>query len=272
MIETGNQLKGYIQRETNNLNINSNYGYNYYFTRAFLENLYNNIKMKLVLKGSYAQFVRLEKINRPLTDIDIITFDRIENAKQEIDNIINNTSNIKFKIINQFTTTNATLNYKILCDFDGKTGRISLDLKREEVLDYSQAKMPILFSKDQPFNTKSISIEEHLASKLYVILLHLKLHTVLAREFRRLKDFFDIHTILGSSNIDEYKVISILKRKIKQDEFLRDYELDGPLFKKDFIEENKSNWENDKKKYQFLNDTTIDEAVDVTNEFINKRR
>ena len=275
MIENGNQLKGYIQRETNKYKINSNYGYNYYFTRAFLEKLYNNISMKLVLKGSYSQFIRLGKIERPLTDIDIITFNRIEEAKEQIDKIIinnNNDDDIKFKIINQFTTTNATLNYKILCDFDGKTGRISIDLKREEQLDYSASSVPLLFAEDKNFNTQSISIEERLASKLYVVLLHLKLYTILSREFRRLKDFFDIHTILGSSKIDEYKVFEILERKIKQDEFLRDYDLQGPLFKHSFIETNKNNWEIDKKKYQFLTPTTINEAIDVTNDFISKKR
>lgn len=274
MIETGNQLKGYIQRETNKCKINSNYGYNYFFTRAFIEKIYHNISMKLVLKGSYSQFIRLGKIERPLTDIDIITYNRIEDAKEQIDDIINNNdnSNIKFKILNQFTTTNATLNYKILCDFDGKTGRISLDLKREEILDYSPAPMPLLFTKDKTFITQSISIEEHLASKLYIVLLHMKLYTVLSRNFRRLKDFFDIHTILGSGNIDEHKVFEILEKRIKEDEFLRDYELQRPLFKQSFIEDNKNNWEIDKKKYQFLTPTTFNDAVEVTNDFIKKKR
>lgn len=274
MIETGNQLKGYIQRETNKYKINSNYGYNYFFTRAFIEKIYHNISMKLVLKGSYSQFIRLGKIERPLTDMDIITYNRIEDAKEQIDDIINNNdnSNIKFKILNQFTTTNATLNYKILCDFDGKTGRISLDLKREEILDYSPAPMPLLFTKDKTFITQSISIEEHLASKLYIVLLHMKLYTVLSRNFRRLKDFFDIHTILGSGNIDEHKVFEILEKRIKEDEFLRDYELQGPLFKQSFIEDNKNNWEIDKKKYQFLTPTTFNDAVEVTNDFIKKKR
>lgn len=272
MIETGNQLKGYIQRESKKVNFSSNYAYNYYFTRSFLEKLYNNDKMKLVLKGSYSQFVRLGELYRPLTDIDIITFGKIEDAKDQIDEVINQNNDIKFKIINTFTTTNATLNYKILCDFDGKTGRISMDLKREEVLDYSDAKMPLLFSKDKTFDTQAISIEEHLASKLYVVLLHLKLYSVLSREFRRFKDFFDIHTILGTANIDEYKVMEILERKIRQDEFLRDYELDGPLFKTSFVQNNQNNWDKDKKDLQFLSDTNFEDAVDLTNEFISRRR
>ncbi len=272
MFETGNQLKGYIQREVKEHGINSNYAYNYYFTRAFLEKIYNKEKMKLVLKGSYSQFVGLGKIARPLTDIDIVTFGKMEDAKEQIDDILhNNNDSIKFKILNQFTTTNATLNYKILCDFDGKTGRISLDLKREEVFDFNEAPMPQLFSKDNIFETKSASIEEHLAGKLYVVLLHLKLYSVLSRDFRRFKDFYDIHTILGSASIDEKKVMEILQRKIKQDEFLRDYELQGPLFSSEFIAENKQEWEKDKNKYQFLTDTSFEDAVNVTNEFISKK-
>lgn len=272
MFETGNQLKAYIQREIKNQGFNSNYGYNYYFTRAFLEKIYNCTQMKLILKGGYSQFIRLGKITRPITDIDIVTFEKIEHAKDTIDEIIYGSKRIKFKVVNYFTTTNATINYKILCDFDGKTGRISLDLKREKGLDFSQAQMPNLFTNDKSFQTLSISIEEHLASKLYVILLHLKLNNVLAKEYRRFKDFFDVHTILGSAIIDEKKVMEILQIKIKQDEFLKDYELNKPLFKSDFIEQNKVKWEIDKNNYQFLNNTSFEEAVTVTNNFISRKK
>ncbi|NLC48233.1 MAG: nucleotidyl transferase AbiEii/AbiGii toxin family protein, partial [Tenericutes bacterium] len=264
-------LKGYIQREIKNYNISSNCGYNYYFNRVFLEKLYSKEKMKLVLKGSFSQFARLGKIERPLTDIDIITFGKIQDAKEHIDEVLKSDGLVKFRILNNFTTTNATLNYKILCDFDGKTGRISVDLKREEMPYYSDATMPVLFSEDKEFKTIATSIEEHLASKLYVVLLHLKLSNVLSRDFRRFKDFFDIHTILGSAVIDEKKVMKILKKKIKQDEFLRDYDLYGPLFQNNFIEDNKNNWEADKNKYQFLTDTTFEEAVETTNDLISKR-
>lgn len=37
--ERGTQLKGYMQRETKEHNISSNYGYTYYFCRKFLERL-----------------------------------------------------------------------------------------------------------------------------------------------------------------------------------------------------------------------------------------
>ncbi|MDD2208033.1 MAG: nucleotidyl transferase AbiEii/AbiGii toxin family protein [Bacilli bacterium] len=271
VIETGNQLKGYIQRESKKFKISSNYGYNYYFTRVFLEELYKK-NHNYILKGSIAQFTRLAKLERPITDIDLITCGKISDAKDIIDEVISNTNIIKFKILNQFTTTNATINYKILCDFDGKTGRISLDFKKDNSIDFSEVEMPNYFSKDKSFLTLSSSIEEHLASKLYVILLHLKLYSELSREFRRFKDFFDVHTILGSANIDQVKVIEILQRKIKEDEFLRDYELYGPLFKSDFIKDNQNNWDNDKKKYQFLTDTEFKDAVEVTNEYISKNK
>ena len=272
MFETGNQLKGYIQRETKEHNMDSNYGYNYYFTRALLEKLYNKEKMELVLKGSYSQFIRLGMLARPLTDIDIVTFGKVEHAKEHIDSVLKSNDGIKFKVLNQFTTTNATLNYKILCDFDGKTGRISMDLKREELLDFSESHMPILFSKDNIFKTQSVSIEDHLASKLFVVLLHLKLYSALSRDFRRFKDFFDIYTILGSAVIDEKKVMEMLQRKIKQDEFLRDYELQGTLFKPEFVKENEREWEIDKNKYNFLTNTSFKEAVEVTNEFIGRKK
>lgn len=270
MFESGNQLKGYVQREIKKTGMNSNYGFNYYFTRIFLEKLYEREKMKLVLKGSYSQFVNIGKIERPITDIDIVTYDKIEYANELMDDIVNDSKGVKFKVLNKFVTTNATLNYKILCDFDGKTGRISLDLKREDGVVFTNKNMPTLFSEDIPFVTNTISIEEHLAAKLYVLFLHLHLHVRLSREFRRFKDIFDIHTILGSSVVDENLVMELLKKKIREDEFLRGYKLDGMLLGTDFVTQNMNEWESDRKKYNYLTDTTFEEAVEKTTEFIDK--
>lgn len=272
MFDSGNKLKGYIQKEAKEKQIHSNYGYNYYFSRYFLDKLYNDPKTNFILKGSYSQFCSLEKITRPLTDIDIVTFNRVQDAKDGIDEIINTKDSVKFKIVSQHTTTNATLNYKILCDFDGKTSRISIDLKREDMLDVERVSLPTFFSKDEVFDVNSSSINEHLASKLYVVLLHLKLNNVLSRNFRRYKDFYDIYQILASGIIDEGKVMEILARKIRNDEFLNDYELDGPLFQKKFITDNQEKWNNDKNKLEFLNDISFEESVETTNNFISRRR
>lgn len=272
MFETGNQLKGYIQRETKENNISSNYGYNYYFTRKFLEKLYSNNSHKFVLKGSYSQFNSLEKINRPLTDVDIVTFDKMEYADDNIEEIINSNDKVKFKILNKFTTTNATLNYKILCDFDGKTSRISVDLKREYQDEYITKPLPKLFSKDQKFDVNSITLEEHLANKLYIVLLHIKLYYVLSREFRRFKDFYDIHSILGMGIFDERKVIYLLNEKIKNDEFLRDYELQTNLFSNILTPQNEEKWLSDKKTYEYFENLSLKKLVETTSDFIEDKR
>lgn len=271
MFQTGNQLKGYIQSESKTNNISSNSGYNYYFTREFLQKLYNLDRKRFVLKGSYSQFVNLGKIVRPITDIDIVTFDKFSLGQEQINTVINESKEIKFKILSDFMTTNSTLNYKILCDFDGKTGRISIDFKKEEVEDSSLREMPVFFSKDKVFTTQVNSLEKHLADKLFVVLLHLRLSAEFSKDFRRFKDFFDIYRILSTSVVDEKKVMELLEKRIKEDEFLKGYSLTGPFFTQKFVEENKTSWKEDKKKYQFLTEDLFEDVVEKTNDFLRRK-
>lgn len=270
MFETGNKLKGYIQKESKEQGIHTNYGYNYYFSRYFLNMLYNNTS-KFILKGSYSSFANLKTINRPLTDIDIVTFHNLSVGTELVEETLNTKSDINFRILNQFKTTNSTINYKVLASFDDKEGRISIDLKKEEALDISTKELPKLFSKDIPFDTQTISIEEHLASKIYVVLLHLKLNKELNKQFRRFKDLFDIHFILGRYDIDFDLTLELLKHKIKEDKYLNIYDLYFPYIDDDFIKNNQNIWDEDQKKLGFLDNSTFKESLDSYNEFIHKK-
>lgn len=271
MFQDGNKLKGYIQRESKRTKMNTNYGYNYYFTRYFLQQLFNDNPTNFVLKGSYSQFINLGKIARPLTDIDIVTFDNIALAKDIIDATVADSKETKLSIRNKFITTNGTTNYKIFCDFDGKTRTISLDLRKaEENEDYLTTDMPIIFSKDEPFPTQAIPLEQHFADKLYAILLQLKQNSISGKEFRRFKDLFDIYNMLESGKINEKKVAFYLQQNINKDDLLSDYELRGRLFVPTFVDENRQGWEDSKKEYQFLTDASLIESLKATRDIVER--
>lgn len=267
--EKGSQLKGYIQREVKNQQIHSNYGYTYYFCRHFLEQLFNN-SQKFVLKGSFSQFTNLGRINRPLTDIDMAVLNDMEAANNMIIGLTTQTEKIKYTIKQQFITTNATINYRLLCELDNIQHLITVDLRKENNLDIVTKPLPKLFSKDQNFSVDSISLEEHLANKIYIALLNLQLNLKLGKQFRRIKDFYDIHTILSLGNFDEKRVSELLNMRIKSDDFLNSYSLYGNLFNSNFIIDQQKAWDEDAKKYNFQDNVSFQTTVDETNDLISK--
>lgn len=269
--EKGTQLKGYIQREIKNNPMHSNYGYNYYFCRNFLQRLFDT-NDKFILKGSISQFTNLRTLIRPITDIDIVTPDNIEQANNTILSLTTSNDKISYKIKQKFVTTNATINYRIICKLDNIEHLITIDLRKENELEKQTKELPTLFSKDNSFNINTISLEEHLSNKLYISILNLQLNQKLGKEFRRFKDFYDIYKIMSLGNIDEKKVSDFLQHKIKQDQFLDEYSLQGNLFTKAFIDENQKTWELNKQAYEFDKNTSFEQAVEVTNETIIKTR
>lgn len=268
--QNSNQLKGYIQNERKQKNMGSDYAYKYYFFRNFLERIFSADMEKFVLKGSFSQFATLKQFTRPLTDIDIVTFGSVESAANTIENVLLRNDGIKFNIKQKFVTTNATINYRILCNFDNISHLITIDLKKDKVFDSQTTDLPTLFSKDRKFDVNASSLEEHLAKKIYIAFLNYKLHTMLGKEFRRFKDFFDIYSILSKGNFDLLKVIELIKQNFKEDEFLRDYDLKGSLIDSSFVQNNREKWISDAKKYEFNKDVTFESAVDVTNEFLSR--
>lgn len=268
--ERGTQLKGYIQREVKEKQIHSNYGYTYYFCRNFLERLFAEAPDTFVLKGSFSQFTNLGKPIRPLTDMDIVTPGNIGEANDAVLSLVNSDNLLKYEIKQKFVTTNATINYRFLCKFDKIERVISMDLRKQDDLLQMKKELPIYFSKDRSFDVNAITLEEHFANKLYIALLNLKLNEKLGKDFRRFKDFYDIHGILSNGNLDENLVRYFLTERIRTDQFLSGYKFDGNLFTKEFINTYSEEFEEDSKKYGFDPNVKFSDVIDVTNEAITK--
>lgn len=271
--ERGNQLKGYIQREIKEQPMHSNYGYNYYFCRNFLERLFGEVdKSPFVLRGSFSQLTTLGKYTRPLTDIDIITYDHLKSSTKQIEQILGKKYPIKYQIKQQFVTTNSTINYRILCSFDNIQHLITMDLHKDIIDERTRKEMPIVFSKDRVFDVNTSTLEEHLANKFYVAFMNLQLNQELGKVFRRFKDFYDIYAILSLGNVDEKRVMELLKERIVHDDFLHSYELKDNLFDQQFVSQNLANWEVERQKYEFKKEVDFQDATKMANEFIEKHR
>jgi len=271
-LERGSQLKGYIQRETKEKGMHSNDAYTYYFCRDFLQRLYEMNGDTFVLKGSMSQFVNLNTLVRPITDIDMVTADSMQQANDIILALTSEKDKVQYSLQNKFVTTNATINYGLICKFDNIQHKISLDLRKQKVSTREKKEMPVYFSKDQPFDSNVVSVEEHLANKIYMSVLNLQLNQKLGKEFNRLKDFYDITKILSLTDINEELVSDLLALRIKTDGFLQDYELDGNLFSKNFANENRELWNMTGQKLGFDESVTFEEAIDSTRDIISRTR
>ena len=133
-----------------------------------------NHSENFVLKGSLSALIHTKSISRPITDLDIVShFDLIESS-YIIEKTIANNDDIKFKLKEKFITTNETANFRILCNFDRIEHLIKLDLKKENSYKKIVKDMPIILKKDTQFKVVTISKEQHIANKMYVILKMLK--------------------------------------------------------------------------------------------------
>lgn len=271
-LRNSGQLKNYIRNERKNYNMNSNYAYNYYFCREFLKRLFNQNET-FVLRGSFAQLAVSKQFIRPLTDIDIITFNKIETGNNCVKDVLNtNYDDIKFEIKQCFVTTNSTIAYRIMCHLDTIQHLITLDLRKDNLCETVNTEIPHLFSNDEKFNVQAVSLEDHIANKLYVIINNLMLYKVLGKEFRRFKDFYDVYKVLGCSNINWKTVYCYLNERIKNSDFLKDYIFNRRLFDNDFIHANETKWLEDKNKYQFDSNVTFQNSLEAIDEIISRRK
>ena len=267
--ENGNKLKGYLANESKRLNIHNNYAYTFYFIRKFLERLYRENGDIFNVKGSICQLSHTLKLTRAITDMDLVSnLDTIDSSYLIEKGIRNNDDPIKFRIKDRFTTTNDTINFKIICNFDHIQHMIKLDLKKEKSYDYVRKTLPIVLKRDVEFDISTVPLEKHIATKLCILLRNADKSVSLSKETRRLKDFYDLHFLLQTNYNDEL-VCKYFKQICEERNInLNNIELD--LLNNDFINNNQDLFLSDKKRYGFQ-EISFESLVDETKQELGKK-
>ena len=264
-----NKLKGYLKEESKRLEIHSNYAYTYYFLRSFLKRLMQNHSENFVLKGSLSALIHTKSISRPITDLDIVShFDLIESS-YIIEKTIANNDDIKFKLKEKFITTNKTANFRILCNFDRIEHLIKLDLKKENSYKKIVKDMPIILKKDTQFKVVTISKEQHIANKMYVILKNAEANNTLNKEMRRFKDFYDFYFLVKDHDFDEQEVRRLLNANFERYGEIKRENLVLESLNDKFIRENFDRFLYDKDRFGFK-DISFEELVNTSREEIKK--
>lgn len=268
--ENGNKLKGYLANESKRLNIHSNYSYTYYFIRKFLQKLYRNNPDVFTVKGSIAQLANTVRLTRAITDVDLTSgIDLIDSSYLIEKTTYDEEDPIKFKIKNRFTTTNNTINFKILCNFDYIQHLIKIDLKLDKSNDIVKKEMPIVMKKDVKFDINTVPLEKHIATKLYILLRNTDKSIVISKETRRLKDFYDLHFLL-QTKFSEELVCKYFDEICKERNDIDLNQVDLDLLDKRFVDKNQDLYNQDKARYGF-NDLEFSDLVNETKDELVKR-
>jgi hypothetical protein len=265
------QLKAFLKKEAIRLGISDSAAYSTYFNRILLERLASKCESSLVVKGSFSQYVHLQKLSRPVLDIDLssgmnkdyplsVLYKTIYESKSDhlsfdLSSLPKQTKNGVYKIpavgIVSFPQDKKKIIQPINIDFKSNN---------KVIFEPQYKQVPKLFAGDKKFYIYTPSFEEHLAEKLYIIS-HNRRQDVLNT---RVKDFYDIYELHGNENYDPDKFAIYFQAML----MLYGENIDNlttTFLNKDYILKHQDIWEKMKKKYEFIDkDVDFDECVYYT--------
>ncbi len=253
-IYSDEQLKNFIKKEAKRLNISVQNAYNTFFSRLLLYNLSKKDKEKSILvKGSFAQLVHLNKMVRPITDIDIASIKTYHDPLVTlIIAMCDETQNITYDLRNKPKQTGTGI-YKIpICAQIGKINHpIGIDYRENYNIIYKDEvkTVPKIFIDDAEYEVVVPSIEETLAEKLYVII---KKNMIYGFN-TRMKDFYDVYQLHGGEyDLDIFSYC--FEQMLRNSTSINIDDVSTDFLSKDFVKTREQEWENNKRKYEFLDD------------------
>ncbi len=263
--ENDDKLKAFLKSESKRLGISIFNTYNTYFSRLLLERINKTCYNNLYVKGSFSEITHLNKMTRPITDIDLVSTSYhndplitlykamyIENEKlyYELTDIPKRTKTGIYKI-------------HIVANFGKIKHQISIDFQELSKTMYEKdyKRVEPIFKNDNYFYIYTPSYEEHLAEKLCIVVESNKSNVLNTR----VKDFYDIYNLSkGNYNSDRLSYffyhMLIDRNKINIDDVSTRH-LDET-----YIENHQQLWDCMSKKYEFL-----DKNIDFKNAVINTK-
>lgn len=248
-------LKAFLKKESKRLGINISNVYSTYFSRLLLDKLskYNN--KEVIVKGSFAQFVHLQKFVRPITDIDLASVEGHHDPILVLLNAMCDSKNkeMVFNFRSKPYQKEDTGIYKIplVVDFGKIHQPLNIDYRENHPCIYERQikSVPKVFEGDYEYEIVVPSIEETLAEKLCIIVESNKPQLLNTR----VKDFYDIYQLHGGEyDLDKF---SYYFEKMLNDRGKINVGSASTLALNDeFIRSHEMEWEHSKKKYEFLDD------------------
>ena len=258
MIELKNSesLKAFLKKESKRLNLSINNTYNTFFARELLRRISKkNIDNSIIVKGSFAQFVHLKEMVRPITDVDITSKEPHHDPLLILINALSDhdvENDIEYTLRNKpYRTYTGIYKIPLVANYGKISHPIGMDYRENHpcIFEKQLKEVPTVFEGDTPYNIVVPSIEETLAEKLCIITESNKPDLINTR----IKDFYDIYHLHGGEyDLDKFSYyfeIMLQKRgKINLNDASTSY------LTKEFVKKHEKEWEHSKKKYEFLDD------------------
>lgn len=257
--KNSNQLKSFMKKESQRLNISISNVYTTFVSRSFLERISENNNNEIIVKGSSAEISYLGSLVRCITDVDIATMDKLEINKKLLEKIIsdNKVDKLEFKLLKDPKQTKTGIyKFSLEADFDKMKQPLNVDLqeKYNRLIEPEIRVMPPIFEGDKPFEILVPSFEEYLAEKMCIILESNKPDVLNTR----VKDFYDIYQLHGGK-YDSDKLTHYFKKMLELRGKITIEEADTIYLDQNFINNHSKLWENIQRRYDFL-DKEIDLA------------
>lgn len=248
------KLRAFLKSESKRLGISIGNVYNTYFSRILLGNVSNHNKNdEVIVKGSFAQLVQLGRVIRPITDIDLASIEPHHDPLLIlIEAMCDCEKNIEYDLrCKPKKTTTGIIKIPISAKYGKINHPIGIDYRENYPFIFKKElkSVPNIFLGDEEYKVIVPSLEEIIAEKLYIIIKKNKLYDVNTR----VKDLYDIYELHGGeydSDLFSYyfeKIIDMSSHVDKSD-------LTTDFLDKKFTEKYSEEWENSKRKYEFLDD------------------
>ena len=270
--KNSNQLKSFLKRESERLNISINNVYHTYIARTLLQRMSKYNAANFIVKGSSAEILYLGKLVRAITDIDLVTLSSYKAQKNLFHFILEDNSfdDFKFKLLHKEKQTKTGIHkLTIYASFGTINQPLNVDIEQnyQRLINLERRIMPAIFEGDDPFEMYVPSFEEYMAEKLCIIVESRKEDVLNTR----LKDFYDIYQLHGGKYNPEvfteyFRKMLLSRGKIPLERAMTSY------LNTEFILKHLPLWENTRRKYDFLDkEVELDGVVYYTRAVIREQ-
>lgn len=254
MIEfkNSNQMKSFMKKESERLNISISNVYHTFIARRLLEKVSKSNNDLILVKGSSAEIAYLGSLVRGITDVDLAGLSGLSVNVDFINNILLNDDGkqIEFNLIKPPYKTPTGI-YKLSCVgcFDQIKQDINVDFQTnyDRLIEPEKRIMPEIFEGDEEFEILVPSFEEYLAEKLCIIVESNKEEVLNTR----VKDFYDIYQLHGGK-YDYSKLTDYFGKMLKLRGKIAIENASTLHLNSKFVIEHNDLWEIAKEKYDFL--------------------
>lgn len=266
-----NQLKSYLKKESKRLNISINNTYNTFFAKRLLSRISNISYGEVIVKGSFSELAHLNKMIRPITDVDLVT------TKYHNDSLLilyramydSQEDGIVFELTSLPKQTKTGI-YKIplVATFGKIKHNISIDFMEncKTLYDFDYKRLEPIFYNESFSYICAPTYEEHLAEKLCIVVESIKPDVLNTR----VKDFYDIYK-LHNGKYDEDKLNYYFSRMIVDRGKIDPQLISIKHLNQKFISDHKELWNQMSNKYEFMDKSVeFEESVELTKRILNK--